>query len=135
MNLFHIVIEHTLPYIISFLEIIAIFIVVFSALNAFVQYVKSAFVKNKPDVKSGLANGLAFGLEFAMSAEILKTILVQSWDDILMLGAIIVLRISLSLLIHFESHALKGEAHNQVIHDNEEENHARKEEIPSKEEA
>ena len=50
MNLFHIVIEHTLPYIISFLEIIAIFIVVFSALNAFVQYVKSAFVKNKPDV-------------------------------------------------------------------------------------
>ena len=103
MNLFHIIIEYTLPYVISFLEIIAIFIVLFSALNAFLQYVRSAFVKNKPDVKSGLANGLAFGLEFAMSAEILKTILVQSWDDILMLGAIIVLRIALSLLIHFEN--------------------------------
>ena len=42
------------------------------------------------------------GLEFKMAAEILKTVLVQSMEELYMLGAVILLRALLSLLIHYE---------------------------------
>ena len=42
------------------------------------------------------------GLEFKMAAEILRTVLIQSLDELIMLGAVILLRALLSLLIHYE---------------------------------
>ena len=45
---------------------------------------------------------MAIALEFKMGAEILKTVLVRELSELLVLGAVIVLRALLSLLIHFE---------------------------------
>ena len=42
------------------------------------------------------------GLEFKMAAEILKTVLVQEMSELYVLGAVILLRALLSVLIHFE---------------------------------
>ena len=44
----------------------------------------------------------ATGLEFKMASEILKTVLVQDLSELLVLGAVILLRAILSVLIHFE---------------------------------
>ena len=41
-------------------------------------------------------------MEFKMAAEILKTVLVRDLNELLVLGAVILLRALLSLLIHFE---------------------------------
>ncbi|KQM12637.1 hypothetical protein AOA80_00995 [Methanomassiliicoccales archaeon RumEn M1] len=49
-----------------------------------------------------LAEGLATSLEFKMAAEILKTVLVRDLNELMVLGAVILLRALLSLLIHFE---------------------------------
>ncbi|MBR6739231.1 MAG: DUF1622 domain-containing protein, partial [Oscillospiraceae bacterium] len=49
--------------------------------------------------------GLASGLEFKMAAEILKTVLVRSLDELVILGAVILLRALLSVLIHVEMKA------------------------------
>ena len=54
------------------------------------------------NIKFELANGLALSLEFKMAAEILKTVLVRDLNELVVLGAVIVLRALLSLLIHVE---------------------------------
>ena len=50
----------------------------------------------------GIINGLATSLEFKMAAEILKTVLVRDLNELIVLGAVVLLRALLSLLIHFE---------------------------------
>ena len=103
MNFLNLIIETTLPYIIAVLEIIGILVVTGSSIVAFFRYVQNAFLKMELDVQTSLSKGLVVGLEFVMAAEILKTILIQSLEEIYILGGIIVLRIALSLLIHFEN--------------------------------
>ena len=107
MNVLHSIIEHFLPYAISVFEIIGIFVVCCSGVKGFWQYCQNSFMKKKVNIQMNLAKGLAVGLEFKMAAEILKTVLLQSLDEIYMLGAVILLRALLSLLIHFELHTFK----------------------------
>ena len=48
------------------------------------------------------SEGLATGLEFKMAAEILKTVLIKEMSELMVLGAVILLRAFLSVLIRFE---------------------------------
>ena len=102
MNFIHGIIELVLPYVISVLEIMGILVVTWSGLYGFWQYIQNTFMKKKLDLQTNLAKGLATGLEFKMAAEILKTVLIQSMDELYVLGAVILLRALLSILIHFE---------------------------------
>ena len=104
-----------LPEIISFLELIGIAVITFGATKAFYFYCKSFLVKKRYPIRIELANALALGLEFKMGAEILKTVLVRNFSEILILGSIILLRALLSIMIHFElkaeeTHGSKDEA-------------------------
>ena len=108
MNFFNLVIETTLPYIIAVLEIIGILVVTGSSIVAFYHYVQNAFLKLELDVQTSLSKGLVVGLEFVMAAEILKTILIQSLEEIYILGGIIVLRVALSLIIHLENRTTRS---------------------------
>ena len=103
--------ETALPIMISILEIIGIAVVVWSGIHGFWQYVQNTFLKKQFDLQSNLAKGLAMGLEFKMAAEILKTVLIQSLDELYMLGAVILLRALLSLLIHYELEHSKRKNH------------------------
>ncbi len=49
-----------------------------------------------------LARGMAMGLEFKLGSEILRTVIVRDFSEIVLVGAIIVLRAALTLLIHWE---------------------------------
>ena len=91
-----------LPPIISICELMGIFVVSLSALRAFWHYVRGLITHVPQDVKFELANGLATSLEFKMAAEILKTVLVRDLNELIILGAVVLLRALLSLLIHFE---------------------------------
>ena len=101
-------IEGVLPVIISLLEIMGIFVVCCSAVVAFWQYLQNTFRHQCYSFQFYLASGLAAALEFKMAAEILKTVLVREMTELLTLGAVILLRALLSLLIHFE---LKSDVH------------------------
>ncbi|MBE6631798.1 MAG: DUF1622 domain-containing protein [Ruminococcaceae bacterium] len=98
----HTGIEIILPYMISILEIVGIIVVFWSGIHGFWQYFQNTFMKKSFALQSNLAKGLAMGLEFKMAAEILRTVLIQSLDELYMLGAVILLRALLSLLIHYE---------------------------------
>ncbi len=102
MNILHEWIELVVPYMISILEIIGIIVVFGSGIRGFWQYCQNIFMKKHYDLQSDLAKGLAMGLEFKMAAEILRTVLIQSLEELYMLGAVILLRALLSLLIHYE---------------------------------
>lgn len=98
-------IETILPPLLSLLELMGIFVVGFSAFHAFWEYLQIIFLHRHFDLKTELANGLATALEFKMAAEILKTVLVREMSELVILGAVVILRALLSLLIHFELHA------------------------------
>ena len=96
------ILESFIHIVIPICEIMGITIVAISTLKAFWIYLKSLFTGKEYNVKFQLANGLALSLEFKMAAEILKTVLVRDLAELVVLGAVIILRALLSLLIHFE---------------------------------
>lgn len=59
-----------------------------------------------------LAKGLAMGLEFKIGSEILRTVIVREWQEILIVASIIVLRALITFLIHWE---IKNEEKNNGI--------------------
>lgn len=95
-------IELILPSIIAFLDLIGIFIIAFGAFKAFYYYLNHVIRKNRYNFKFMLLQDMATGLEFKMAAEILKTVLIRSLDELIILGAVILLRGLMSFMIHFE---------------------------------
>jgi uncharacterized membrane protein len=49
-----------------------------------------------------LAQGIALALEFKIGGEVLRTVIVRDWNELIILGAIIALRGVLTFLIHWE---------------------------------
>ena len=89
------------------LEIIGITVIVVGAIRTIVLMYINEKHKNDPNakhynIKINLANALALGLEFKMGAEIIKTVIIREVSELLILGAIILLRAILAILIHWE---------------------------------
>lgn len=105
------VIHFVVPELIVILELIGVIIIAIGAVKAVYYYVKK-FANNKDyNIKLILGEALALGLEFNLGAEILKTIVVRELSEMYVLAAIIVMRVVLSLLLHFEVHG--DEKHEQ----------------------
>lgn len=90
------------PYIIHLLEAMGVFVIVFAALRAFLQYAKRFFNFADDNVKIEMAKALALGLEFKLGGEILRTLMIRTLDEMLVLGSVIVLRVILTFVIHWE---------------------------------
>lgn len=69
---------------------------------------KSVYIwlRGQSQVRLFLAQGIALALEFKMGGEVLRTVIVRKQSELLILGAIILLRGALTFLIHWE---IKGE--------------------------
>lgn len=94
--LHHLLVEIVAIAIILF-EYIGVFILIAAGIRGTIQY-----IKRDPLTGLNLAKGMAMGLEFKLGSEILKTVTVQDYREILMVAGIIVLRASLTFLIHWE---------------------------------
>ena len=116
--MFEDVIFGILYYVIWAIEIVGICIVVFGTFYAlfkmFYNKYKNIKLGNKgSSVKLVLANYLALGLEFLLAAEILKTVTInRDFAEIMILGAVVILRAAMSLLIYWE---LTSEEKKEVI--------------------
>ena len=109
------VIGYVLPVIIHILEFMGVTIVCFGAVKSIITYFKMQFKpsggrrlsdsRGAGNVKIMLGSSLELGLEYKMGAEIIKTILIRDLSEIWILGAVIVLRAMLFVLIHFEMNA------------------------------
>lgn len=96
------IVECALSVLIPLCEGMGILVIAVSTLSAFWKYLVGLFRPGSRDIKSELASGLALSLEFKMAAEILKTVMVRDMTELMVLGAVIILRALLSFLIHFE---------------------------------
>lgn len=81
----------------TFLEACGVVVLVIAALKAFI-----GIFKKDVHLRLNLAQGIALGLEFKMGGEVLRTTIVRDWSELAILGAIILLRAALTLLIHWE---------------------------------
>jgi uncharacterized membrane protein len=60
-------------------------------------------------VKLMLAQGIALALEFKLAGEVLRTVTVRDFNELAILGTIIILRGAITLLIHWEIRAEKAD--------------------------
>ena len=95
-------VELVTPLAIHVLESMGIVIIIIGAIKAFYKFALSIITKNHIPIKVELAQSLTLALEFKLGAEILKTVIVRSFDEMYILAAIIVLRALLTFVIHWE---------------------------------
>ena len=87
--------DHLVEISILIFEFIGVGIIIVSGIHGFYLYLKKS-----PDTKLALAKGLA--MEFKLGSEILRTVILRSWQEIGIVAGIIVLRAALTFLIHWE---------------------------------
>jgi len=89
------------------MELFGVIILVLAAIKAFRDW-----MFKDPHVRLNLAQGIALALEFKLGGEVLRTVIVRTWQELGILGAIIVLRGALTFLIHWEIKNEKKELEN-----------------------
>lgn len=97
-------IHHYLPLVIYPLELMGILVITVTSLKAFFIYLKGILSRKIPDhtIKTHFAKGLGMGLEFLLAGEILKTVLIRTTDELIILAIIMGLRIIITFLLHWE---------------------------------
>lgn len=95
--------------VIYLLEFIGIISIVVGAIRAIILLFDDTIHKKHHNIKISLANALSLGLEFKMGAEIIKTVVIHEPSELVVLGAIIILRALLAFLIHWEIKVEKKE--------------------------
>lgn len=67
------------------------------------------FLRKDPHMGLKLAEGMAMALQFKLGAEILRTVIIREPKELIIVGGIIVMRMALTLLIHWEIRKNKEE--------------------------
>ena len=84
-------------YMILAFEIVGIIMLIHAGICGIVDYVKK-------DAETGLklSEGMGMALQFLLGGEILRTVIVADMDSLLHVGGIVVLRVALTILTHWE---------------------------------
>lgn len=94
--------EYFARIIVIILEFIGILVIVVGTIKAIFYVFDDTIRKKHHNVKITLAQALSLGLEFKMGAEIINTVVIREASELIILGAIILLRAILAIIIHWE---------------------------------
>ncbi len=101
MEVFYQKVENIFTYVIQYLvlavELVGVVVLVVTVIKAII-----GLAKRDRKVKLDLAEGIALALQFKMGGELLRTVIVREWSELLILGAVILLRAALTVLIQWE---------------------------------
>ena len=86
-----------IKYIVLLIELVGTIILIYAVVSAII-----GLFKHQRHVRLKLAEGIALALEFKIGGELLRTVIVRNWEELLILGAIILLRAALTFLIQWE---------------------------------
>ena len=84
-------------YSIILFEVVGVIVIAVAGVLGVVNY-----IRRDPLTRLKLAKGMAMGLEFKLGGEILRTVVLCDLSEIMIVGAIILLRAALTFLIHWE---------------------------------
>jgi len=100
------IIEHLLeaivPYITSSLELIGVAIIAIAAVRGLFQFFRNGFDFRGDDVAIDFAKAMTLSLEFKLAAEIIKTVVIRTIDEFIILASVAILRVVLSFVLHWE---------------------------------
>ncbi len=91
------VFEWIVEWAILLCEVIGVAVIVVTAIKGV-----AAWIKKDAHVKLMIAEGIALALTFKMGGELLRSVIVREWNELLILGAIIVLRALMAVMINYE---------------------------------
>lgn len=91
-----------IPNLAAIIELIGVVVVVYGVIRSLYLFIFSGGNLMASDPKLDLAKALAYSLEFKLAAEILKSVMIQTLDEFIILAAIVVLRVILTFVIHWE---------------------------------
>ena len=90
---------------IIFCDLIGVSVLLITIIKSFLKY-----LLQHTQVKIILAQGIALSLEFKLGGEVLRTVTVRTWNELAILGAIILLRVAITLLIQWEIRTERAES-------------------------
>ena len=116
MDLIHHILEVVVEFSIYIFEFIGVIVILIAAFKGTRDY-----FNRHPLTRLNLAKGMAMSLEFKLGSEILRTVLVRDFKEILIIAGIIFLRAALAIIIHWEikneeKHELAISSSNEHIH-------------------
>ena len=94
-------------YCVLVIELIGVAILMWTVIKSIINV-----IKKKKHIRLELAEGIALALEFKIGGELLNTVIVRDWQELLILGAIVLIRAALTFLIQWE---IKIEKKNNLI--------------------
>ena len=89
--------ENVVRFCILLIELAGIAVIVISMVRGFI-----GFIRKDEHTRISLAQGIMLGLEFKIGSEVLRSVIVTTWNELGTLAAIILLRSLLTLLLHWE---------------------------------
>lgn len=107
--------KHLLEILIFALDAASILIIVWGVLLASKDLIKSEFshksrqdiIQNNNIIKNHLGSYILFGLEILIAADIIESILNPSFQDLIVLASIVVIRTAISYFLTKEIEAIK----------------------------
>jgi uncharacterized membrane protein len=100
-------------YVIPVVEACGAIVIVLEVLRTIVRYLFHFVRRQQCDIRSlriRLGRAMVVGLEFQVAADILRTATAPTWNDILLLAALIALRTLLNFLLELELKTLSTDA-------------------------
>ena len=86
--------------LVHMLEIFGAVIILYAGTGTFLRFLRTS--RDGREARLGFARYLVFGLEFKLAGEILRTMVVRTFTEVAILGAVILLRAALNFIIHWE---------------------------------
>ncbi len=109
----HELLKYIIPYATHALEFIGVLIIIIGSTIAVYKLVVCRFNLDNISIKLQLAKSLELGLEFKLAAEILRTVLIQTTHELLILSSVVILRVVMTFVIHWEIRNTEQEAEKQ----------------------
>ena len=102
----HLTLEHLTEMMVTHiargLELIGVIIVAIGAAKALFKLVRTKYDLYDSKIRIDFAKALTFSLEFKLASELLKTVVIRTWNEVLILSAVVLLRVVMTLIIHWE---------------------------------
>lgn len=92
------------------LEMAGVIVLMTTSVNCFIKW-----LKKERHIQLDLAHGTALALTFKMGGEVLRTVVVREWQELGILGAVILLRAALTLMLHWEIKSEEKDLNNENI--------------------
>jgi uncharacterized membrane protein len=99
-------------YVVPLVEACGALVIVIEVVRTIIQYLLLCVRRECAEVRLlriRLGQAMVMGIEFQVAADVLKTALAPTWNDILLLAALIALRTVLNYLLERELQALNAD--------------------------